>query len=95
MEEIKVCGLGRVSRFPNDVSYALRGRDSSYFGFIPTFGLILGWFYAMLMACFVALIGRILWLVERAVPGWFWVKMACTGAAKELSGTQLRSLVPL
>ena len=33
--------------FPNGVSYALRGRDSSYFGFIPTFRLILGWFYAM------------------------------------------------
>ena len=42
LEEIKVCGLGSVSRFPNDVSYALRGRDCSYFGFIPTVGLILG-----------------------------------------------------
>ena len=31
--------------------YAPRGRDSSYFSFIPTFGLILGlvvgWFYGM------------------------------------------------
>ena len=28
---------------------------------------------------------------KRAVPGWFRVKMATFGAAKELSGTQLRS----
>ena len=48
---------------------APRGRDFSYFGFIPTFGLILGlivgWFYVVFMACFVALIRRILWLMEK------------------------------
>ena len=47
--------------------------DSFYFGFIPTFGLILGlvmgWFYAMFMACFVASIGRIFWLVEKGCFG--------------------------
>ena len=32
---------------------------------------------------------------KRAVPGWFRVKMGCIGAAKELSGTQLRSGVAL
>ena len=73
MEESKVCGLGSVSRFPNSVSYAPRGRDFSYFGFIPTFelilGLVVGWFYAMFMTCFVASIERILWLVENGCSG--------------------------
>ena len=50
---------------------ALRGRNSSYFNFIPTFGLnwdcfetdfglSLGWFLCHVMACFVALIRTIL-----------------------------------
>ena len=51
------------------------------FGFIPTFGLILGlivgWFYvvflgmfcAVFVACFVASIGRILWPVEKGCSG--------------------------
>ena len=37
--EIKVFGLGDVLKLPNSVSYVLRGRDSSYFDFIHTFGL--------------------------------------------------------
>ena len=49
---------------------------------------VLGWFDAMFVACFVASIGRILWPVDkgcsRMVSG---QKLACTGAAKELSGT--------
>ena len=74
------------------------------FGFIPTFrvilGLIVGWFYAVFLAClvsclwhvnFVALIGRILWSVEK---GYFGMvsgqKLACTRATKELSGTPMR-----
>ena len=32
LDEIKVCGLRSVLRFPNGVFYAPRGRDSSYFG---------------------------------------------------------------
>ena len=58
-------------RLPNGVSYAPRGRDSSYFDFIPTFGLnwdcfeadfglSLGWFLYHVMACFVALIQKVL-----------------------------------
>ena len=54
-------------QLPNGVSYAPRGRDSSYFDFIPTFGLnwdcfevefglSLGWFLCHVIACFVALI---------------------------------------
>ena len=62
--------------------------------FIPTFGmtlgLIVGWFYAVFVACFVASIGRIMWSVYK---GYFGMvsgqKLACTGATKELSGTQL------
>ena len=64
--------------------YVSRGRDSSYFGFILTFGLIVGWFYAVFMACFVASIGRVLWLVKRVVfrtvlgqNGLYW---SCQGA---------------
>ena len=45
----------------------------------------------MFVACFVASIGRIFWLVDkgcfRMVSG---KKLACTGAAKELSGTPVR-----
>ena len=70
MGEIKVFGLGGVLKLPNDVSYAQRSRDSSYFDFIPTFRLngdcfeadfrlSLGWFLCHVMACFVALI----WIV--------------------------------
>ena len=40
LEEIKVCGLGSVSRFPNGVSYAPRSRDSSYFGLFSILGAI-------------------------------------------------------
>ena len=32
-------------------------------------GLVVGLFYAMFMACFVASIGRILWLVEKDCSG--------------------------
>ena len=56
---------------PNGVSYAPRGRDFSYFDFIPTFGLnwdcfeadfrlSLGWFLYHVMAYFVALIQTVL-----------------------------------
>ena len=69
----------------------------SYFGFIPTFGLILGlivgWFYAVFIACFISYLWHILWPQLGGYCGsekWlFRVKMACTGAAKELSGTLL------
>ena len=58
-------------KLPNDVPYAPRGRDYSYFDFIPTFGLnwdcfeadfglSLGWFLCHIMACFVALIRTVL-----------------------------------
>ena len=71
MGEIKVFRLGGVLRLPNSVSYALRDTDSSYFDFIPTFrlnwdcfeadfGLSLGWFLCIVMACFMALIRTIL-----------------------------------
>ena len=62
-------------------------------------GLIVGWFYAVFfgmfcavfVACFVASIGRIMWQVDkgcsRMVSG---QKLACTGAAKELSGSPVR-----
>ena len=71
MGEIKVFGLGGVLKLPNSVSYAQRGRDSSYFDFIPTFGLhwdcfeadfglSFGWFLCHVMACFVALIQTVL-----------------------------------
>ena len=50
---------------PNGVFYALEGRGFSYFGFIPTFRLILGlivrWFYAMFMACFMLCFWHVLW----------------------------------
>ena len=67
MGEIKVFGLGGVLRLHNGVSYTPRGRDSSYFDFIPTFGLNLeadfglswGWLLCHVMACFVALIRTI------------------------------------
>ena len=43
------------------------------FGFIPTFGLILGLivgrFYVVFLACFVALIRRILWPVDKGCSG--------------------------
>ena len=39
---------------------APRGRDFSYFGFIPTFGLILGWFYVVFMACFMSCLWHVL-----------------------------------
>ena len=71
MGEIKVFGLGGVFKLPNGVSYAPRGMDSSYFDFIPSFGLnwdcleadfglSLGWFLCHVMACFVALIRTVL-----------------------------------
>ena len=72
------------------------------FGFIPTFGVILGlivgWFYAIFLlfgavflACFVASIGRILWPVDKGCSGMVSSqKFACSGAAKELSGTPVR-----
>ena len=40
------------------------------------------------MACFVASIGRILWPVDKVCSGMVsGKKLACTGAAKELSST--------
>ena len=71
MGEIKVFGLRGVWRLPNSVSYIPRGRDSSYFDFIPTFELnwdcfeddfrlSLGRFLCHAMACFVDLIRMVL-----------------------------------
>ena len=71
MGEIKIFGLGGVLKLPNDASYFPRGRDSSYFDFIPTFGLnwdcfeddfglSLRWFLCLVMAYFVALIRTVL-----------------------------------
>ena len=65
------------------------------FGFIPTFGIdcrmvlcrVFGMFGAVFVACFVALIGRILWHVDKGCSGMVSSqKLTCTGAAKELSG---------
>ena len=66
------------------------------FGFIPTFGVILGLivgrFYAVFLACFVPCLWHVLWPQlggycdrwTRAVPGWFRVKLgmyrSCQGA---------------
>ena len=68
--EIKVCGFGGVLRFPNGVVYAPRSIDSSYFGFIPSFGLNwdcfevdFGLSLGRFMACFMTLIRTILWPV--------------------------------
>ena len=58
-------------KLPNCVSYTPRGKDSSYFDVIPTFGLnwdcfkadfglSLGWFLCHVMTCFVALIRTVL-----------------------------------
>ena len=45
-------------------------------------------FGAMFVACFVASIGRILWPVDKGCSGMVsGRKLACTEAAKELSGT--------
>ena len=85
--EIKAFEFRKCFKASYDFYYVSRGSDSSYFGFIPTFGLILGlvvgWFFAMFMACFVALIGRILWLVEkgcsRMVSGQNGVYLSCQG----------------
>ena len=83
-EEIKGFEFRKCFKASYGFYYAPRGRDSSYFGFIPHFGLILGWFYAMFMACFVASIGRILWLVEKGyfemVSGQNDVNLSCQGA---------------
>ena len=57
-------------------------------------GLIIGWFYAMFVACFVPFFGMFCGLNwEDNVAGGqglfrdgFGSKLACTGAAKELSG---------
>ena len=99
--EIKFFGFRRCSRDLLLFYYVSRGRNFSYFGFIPTFGLILGlivgWFYAMFMACFIPCLWCVLWPQfggycgrwKMIVPGWFRVKMACTRAAKELFGMLL------
>ena len=66
----------------------------------------MGWFYVVFMACFMPWLWYVLCRVygmfcglnwedivvgEKGLfLGWFRVKMACTGAAKELSGTLLR-----
>ena len=48
-------------------------------------------FGTMFVACFVASIGRILWLVDKGCSGMVsGQNLACTGAAKELSGTPVR-----
>ena len=49
--------------------------------------LIVGWFYAVFLACLVPCSWYVLWPQlggSRMVSG---QKLACTGAAKELSGT--------
>ena len=52
---------------------------------------VFGMIGAMFVACFVASIGRILWPMDKGcsemVSG---QKLACTGAAKQLSGTPMR-----
>ena len=58
-------------------------------------GLIVGWFYAVFLAClvscFVASIRRILWSVDKGCSGMVsGQKFVCTRAAKELSGTPVR-----
>ena len=64
MGEIKVFGLGGVLKFHNGVSYTPIGMDSSYFDFIPTFGLNWDCFEAdfgtVFVPCYVALIRMIL-----------------------------------
>ena len=49
---------------------------------------VFGMFCAVFVACFVASIGRIMWPVDKGCSGMVsGQKLACTGAAKELSGT--------
>ena len=49
---------------------------------------VFGMFSTMFVACFVASIGRILSPVDKGCSGMVsGRKLACTGAAKELSGT--------
>ena len=49
---------------------------------------VFGMFCAVFVACFVASIGRIMWLVDKGCSGMVsGKKLACIGAAKELSGT--------
>ena len=48
-------------------------------------------FGTMFMVCFVASIGRLMWPVDKGCSGMVsGKKLACTGAAKELSGTPVR-----
>ena len=72
--EIKSFGFRKCFEASYGFFYTPRGRNSSYFGFIPTFGLnwdcfkvdfelSLGRFLCHVMACFVALIQTILWPV--------------------------------
>ena len=50
----RASSLGSVLRLPT-VSMTLQEVGNfSYFGFIPTFELILGWFYVVFMACFMS-----------------------------------------
>ena len=65
------------------------------FCFIPTFGVILGlivgWFYAVFLACFVASIERIMWPMDKGCYGMvLGQKLSYARAAKELSGTPVR-----
>ena len=95
--EIKVFGFRRCSHDLLPFYYISRGKDSSYFCFIPNFGLILGliveWFYVMFMACFVRVCGMFYGLNWEDIvasgkwlfSGWFQVKTVCTRATKELS----------
>ena len=52
---------------------------------------VFGMFGTMFVACFVASMGRIMWPVDKSYSGMVsGQKLACTGAAKELSGTSGR-----
>ena len=52
---------------------------------------VFGMFGVVFVTCFVASIGKILWLMDKGCFGMVsGQKLACTGAAKELSGTPVR-----
>ena len=52
---------------------------------------VFGMFCVVFVACFVASIGRIMWPVDKGCSGMVsGQKLACTGAAKELSSTPVR-----
>ena len=52
---------------------------------------VFGMFGAVFVACFVASIGRIMWLVAKGCSGMVSGQiLVCTGASKEISGTPVR-----